>query len=67
MIEVSDSDGRPYEVRMTAGRKARVVLALLSGQSLETVARDARARESEVIRWRDRFIERGTQGLKGSF
>src|SRR5213596_773242 len=60
-------DGRPEggrEVRWSARRKEGVVLRLLRGESLDTLARECRVAAGTISSWREEFLAAGREGLK---
>lgn len=50
--------------RWSAKRKAEIVLRLLRGERPEILSREAGQSPSTLLRWRDDFLEGGTQMLK---
>ena len=50
--------------RFSARRKREAVLRLLRGESLEAVSRELGVTAARLSRWRDAFVDSGTQGLK---
>jgi len=44
--------------------RAQIILGCLSGQRVEETARSCRTRPNTVIKWRQRFVERGLAGLR---
>lgn len=50
--------------RWSARKKAEVVLRLLRGEDMETVSREVGVPVYELSRWRDHFLEAGTEGLR---
>lgn len=65
MAVVSDESGRTREVRWNAPRKARVVLRVLGGASLEAVAEEIDQPIGVVTDRQERFVAAGTQALRG--
>ena len=60
-------DGRPEggrEVRWSARRKEEVVLRLLRGEGLDTLAREIGQAAGTISRWREEFLAAGREGLK---
>ena len=51
--------------RWSGKKKADVVLRLLRGESIDTVARECMVTVEALSRWRDEFIEGGIAKLKG--
>jgi hypothetical protein len=49
---------------MTARRKQEVVLRVLRGEPLGTVAREARVTAADLSGWGDAFLDSGAAGLK---
>jgi hypothetical protein len=49
--------------RFTAGRKAEAVLRLLRGEEPAAVAGEAALPVSELLRWKDVFVQSGTRAL----
>ena len=60
--QVGDYRARP---RWSAGKKTEAVLRLLRGEPLETLSRELGVEAHRLAAWRDDFLERGKQGLKG--
>ena len=63
----SAPDGRPEggrEVRWSARRKEGVVLRLLRGESLDSLAREHRVAAGTISCWREEFLAAGREGLK---
>src|SRR4051812_34388716 len=63
----SAPDGRPEggrEVRWSARRKEEVVLRLLRGESLDTLARETGQAAGTISSWREDFLAAGREGLK---
>lgn len=63
-------EGTPTEAaevpeRWSSGKKAEVVLRLLRGEDVGTVARQVGVAAHELEEWRRVFIEGGRAGLKG--
>jgi len=56
----------PAEIpeRWSAQRKTELVLRLLRGETLDTVARESQVPAHELEEWRRVFLDGGTQGLK---
>ena len=52
------------ERRLTAWRKQEVVLRVLRGEPLETVAREVGVTRADRSGWRDRFLDGGAASLK---
>ncbi len=50
--------------RWSAKKKAEVVLRLLRGEDIETVSREIKVPAFELTRWRDEFLEGGTEALR---
>ena len=50
--------------RWSAGAKADVVLRLFAGESIEEVSRQCRVSASDLVKWRDDFLEGGKTALK---
>jgi len=44
--------------------RAQIILGCLSGQRVKEVARTCRTRPNTVIKWRQRFVDRGLAGLR---
>ncbi len=60
-------DGRPEggrEVRWSARRKEEVVLRLLRGEGLDTLARETGQPAGRLSAWREEFLAAGREGLK---
>jgi transposase InsO family protein len=51
--------------RWSAGKKMDAVLRLLRGEPLEALSRELGVEAHRLAAWRDDFLERGKQGLKG--
>ncbi len=62
---VLDADGQPREVRWSARRKAAVVERLLAGAPLERTASETGVDVAELVRWHERYVDGGTEALKG--
>ena len=60
--QVGDYRARP---RWSAGKETEAVLRLLRGEPLETLSRELGVEAHRLAAWRDDFLERGKQGLKG--
>ena len=60
--QVGDYRSRP---RWSAGKKVEAVLRLLRGEPLETLSRELGVEAHRLAAWRDDFLERGKEGLKG--
>ena len=60
--QTGDYRSRP---RWSAGKKLEAVLRLLRGESLETLSRELGVEAHRLAAWRDDFLERGKEGLKG--
>ena len=52
------------EVRWSARRKEGVVMRLLRGESLDSLARGAGQPAGRIASWREEFLAGGRQGLK---
>lgn len=50
--------------RWSAKKKAEAVLRLLRGEDMEAVSREVKVPAFELARWRDEFLEAGTEGLR---
>ncbi len=50
--------------RWSVKKKAELVLRLLRGEDIETVSREVKVPAFELIRWRDEFLEGGTEALR---
>ena len=51
--------------RWSAKKKAEVVLRLLRGEAIDTIARECMVTVEALSRWREEFIEAGIAGLRG--
>jgi transposase len=60
----SDEPEARSEVRWSARRKEGVVLRLLRGESLDSLARECRQPAGRIAGWRDEFLAAGREGLK---
>lgn len=65
MTILLDATGRPVEVRWSRQRKARLVLALLAGDSAERLSEERGVSVSRLLSWRDAFVTGGTDALRG--
>jgi len=69
-ITCSEEDRRELE-RLAASRtepkaaveRAKIILGCLAGRRVEEVARHCHTRPNTVIKWRQRFVQRGLAGL----
>jgi len=61
---VNEGSGRRREIRWTAKRKARVVLDVLAGVTIDSVAQEQHLDVADVVAWREQFIRGGTESLK---
>lgn len=52
------------ETRISASRKADVVMRLLRGESLDAVSRELGLPVSRIAGWRDEFVQAGKAALK---
>jgi transposase-like protein len=50
--------------RWSAKKKTELILLILRGEDIETVSRENNIGMSELIEWRDQFIESGMKGLQ---
>lgn len=50
--------------RLSSKKKAEMVLRILRGESIETVSRENQVTVAELAKWRDNFIQNGTDGFK---
>ncbi len=50
--------------RWSAKRKAEVVLRLLRGEDIESVSKEVNVPAFVLSRWREEFLEAGTEGLR---
>jgi len=50
--------------RWSANKKAELVLRLLRGEDIETVSRKVKVTAFALTRWRDEFLEGGTEALR---
>jgi hypothetical protein len=60
----SDEPEARSEVRWSARRNEGVVLRLLRGESLDSLAREYRQPAGRIAGWRDEFLAKGREGLK---
>jgi len=51
-------------VRWSARRKEEVVMRLLRGESLDSLAREVGQPAGQISRWREEFLRAGREGLK---
>ncbi|NKY21044.1 IS630 family transposase [Tsukamurella spumae] len=61
--EVLESWTRSASVRASAAKRARIVLLAADGESNQRIAELVDASRTTVIAWRDRYLERGLDGL----
>lgn len=45
-------------------QRARIILSLIEGNQIKTIAEEQNVRRNTVTKWRDRFDEHGILGLK---
>ncbi len=50
--------------RISSKQKAGMVLRVLRGETLDEVSRSEEVSIADLSRWRDQFLESGSQGLK---
>lgn len=50
--------------RMSSKQKAELVLQIIRGEDVETLSRENNISMSDLILWRDKFIENGMKGLQ---
>jgi transposase len=56
------ANGQKEEIRMV--QRARIILDLLDGKQIKTVAAEQGVEENTVTKWRDRFDAKGLAGLR---
>lgn len=56
------SGSRTEEARLV--ERARIVLGCIDGEKIESIARQNGVNRGVVLRWRDRFIQSGMEGLR---
>lgn len=59
-----ERDFRRKNRRLSAGRKAEIVIEILRGESLDEVSRRHGVAAHEAAEWRDTFLAQGKESLK---
>lgn len=60
-----DAGEEGKERRFSAQKKTEIVMRLVRGESLDSLARELAVTAATIAEWRDRFLAAGQAGLKG--
>lgn len=55
---------RSAKSRLSARRKAEVVVRLMRGEEVDALSRELRVPAHQIARWREEFLAAGTEALK---